>query len=106
MNFELKKRQGIVIWVYTLRQLKNLKRFGYIHYVSNRMKYIVMYVDMDEVEKKVEQMSKLHYVRKVEISRRPEIDMTFKNALPEKYKEETKSEHSEYNPYDEKTYSF
>lgn len=83
MNFEPTKRQGIIIWVYTLRQLKNLKRFGYIHYVSNRLKYIVMYVDQNEVEDKMKQLNSLHYVRKVEISHRPEIDMTFQNVLKE-----------------------
>lgn len=81
MSFEITKRQGIVIWVYTLRQLKNLRRFGYIHYVSNRLKYIVMYVDQNEVEDKIKQLNGLHYVRKVEISYRPDIDMTFSDSL-------------------------
>lgn len=84
MNFEMKERQGIIIWVYTLRQLKNLKRFGYIHYVSNRLKYVVMYVDKEEVQEKMERLQSLHYVRKVEISHRPEIDMTFAHALDQK----------------------
>lgn len=81
MNFEVTKRQGVIIWVYTLRQLKNLRRFGYIHYVSNRLKYVVMYVNQDVIEEKIKQLSNLHYVRKVEPSYRPEIDMTFKNSL-------------------------
>lgn len=81
MSFEITKRQGIIIWVYTLRQLKNLRRFGYIHYVSNRLKYIVMYVDQNEVEDKIKQLNGLHYVRKVEISYRPDIDMTFSDSL-------------------------
>lgn len=70
------------------------------------MKYIVMYVDQVDVEKKVEQLSKLHYVRKVEVSKRRDIDMTFENALPEKNKTETKDGLSSYEPYAEKTYSF
>lgn len=81
MNFELRKRQGIIVWVYTLRQIKNLKRIGYIHYVSSRLKYIVMYVDQTEVSDTVDRLNSLHYVRKVEISHRPEIDMTFEHAL-------------------------
>lgn len=81
MSFETTKRQGIIIWVYTLRQLKNLRRFGYIHYVSNRMKYIVMYVNQDEVEEKAKYLNGLHYVRKVDISYRPDVDMTFANSL-------------------------
>lgn len=87
MNFELTKRQGIIVWVYTLRQIKNLKRFGYIHYVSSRLKYIVMYVDQTEVSDTVDRLNSLHYVRKVEISHRPEIDMTFEHVLDDNQEE-------------------
>lgn len=89
MSFEVKERQGLIIWVYTLRQLKNLKRFGYIHYVSNRLKYIVMYVDKDEIADKMERLQSLHYVRKVEVSHRSEIDMTFAHALDQVKSEDT-----------------
>ncbi|MGP6138783.1 MULTISPECIES: YlbG family protein [unclassified Jeotgalibaca] len=90
MSFEATKRQGIIIWVYTLRQLKNLRRFGYIHYVSNRLKYIVMYVDKDQIEEKIKHLNSLHYVRKVERSYRPDIDMTFSDSLSQfKKKNET-----------------
>lgn len=107
VSFEIRERQGIIVWVYTLRQVKNLKRFGYIHYVSNRMKYLVLYVDKAEVEKTVERLESLHYVRKVEISHRPEIDMTFQNALPSKKQGTTgQDEEKSYNPFEEKTYSF
>lgn len=107
MNFEIRERQGIIVWVYTLRQVKNLRRFGHIHYVSNRMKYLVLYVDKAELEKTVERLQGLHYVRKVEISHRPEIDMTFQNALPGKTKnKDGKDEENSYNPFEEKTYSF
>ncbi|MCJ0588525.1 YlbG family protein, partial [Enterococcus cecorum] len=30
--FEITKRRGIIVWVYSLRQLKSLKRFGLVHY--------------------------------------------------------------------------
>lgn len=96
MSFEKTERQGIVIWVYTLRQLKNLKRFGYIHYVSNRLKYVVMYVDKDEVEDKIQRLQGLHYVRKVEVSYRPEIDMTFAHAL-DKVEDEDQEKEVEQN---------
>ena len=81
LSFEITKRQGIIVWVYTLKQLKNLRRFGYIHYVSNQLKYVVMYVNQDVAEEKMKQLNSLHYVRKVEPSYRSEIDMTFKNSL-------------------------
>lgn len=81
LSFEMTERQELIIWVYTLRQLKNLKRFGYIHYVSNRLKYVVMYVDQSEAEEKMQRIQHLHFVRKVELSPRSSIDMTFAEAL-------------------------
>lgn len=104
MSFERTERQGIIVWVYTLRQLKNLKRIGYIHYVSDRMKYVVLYVNKDEVEKKISHLNNLHFVRRAEISPRPEIDMTFQHALPGKEKDNNNWD--ETGSYEEKTYSF
>ena len=72
MSLEVTKRQGFVVWVYTLRQIKNLKRYGYIHYVSNRMKYVLLYVDLEEAQATAEKLNSLHFVRKVELSHRPE----------------------------------
>ncbi|CZR04726.1 YlbG family protein [Trichococcus ilyis] len=106
MSLEVTKRQGIVVWVYTLRQIKNLKRYGYIHYVSNRMKYILLYVDQEEAEATAEKLNSLHFVRKVELSHRPEIDMTLKNALPgKKERDDTEAEYNE-SAFETKTYSF
>ncbi|MDN6127727.1 MAG: YlbG family protein, partial [Tetragenococcus halophilus] len=34
--FEMQKRRGLVVWVYSLKQLKNLRRYGFVHYVSNK----------------------------------------------------------------------
>lgn len=106
MNFEMKARQGIVIWVYSLRQLKNLKRFGHIHYVSNRMKYVVLYVNKEDVEQTLERVNRLHFVRKAELSHRPDIDMTFQNALSSEKTYDSGDGEKRYNPFEEKTYSF
>ena len=31
---------------------KNLRRFGFVHYVSRKMKYVVMYLNEEEYESK------------------------------------------------------
>src|SRR5699024_6666302 len=81
MELVLNKRQGIIVWVYSLRHLKTLKRFGLIHYVSKRMKYIVLYVNQSEVETTERKLKELHFVRQVEPSYRPQINMDFKEIL-------------------------
>jgi len=48
----MQKRRGLIVWVYSLRQLKNLRRFGFVHYVSRKMKYVVMYLNEEEYESK------------------------------------------------------
>lgn len=75
------KRQGLVVWLYTLKQANSLKRLGYVHYTSEKMKYAIMYVDANISERVIEQLQSLHYVRDVEMSPIDSVDMTFKNAL-------------------------
>lgn len=81
MELTLNERQGIVVWVYSLRHMKTLKRFGLIHYVSKRMKYVVLYVNRKEVETTIGKLKELHFVRQVEQSYRPLINMDFKEVL-------------------------
>ena len=80
---EQQERQALVVWLYTLKPIKQLKKFGNIHYVSKRLKYIYLYVSKDEVESVTERLSHFHFVRKVEPSLRQEIRMDFTHILPE-----------------------
>ncbi len=80
-TFAIQKRRGIVVWVYSLRQLKNLRRFGLIHYVSRKMKYVFLYVNEENVEQTVSKIERLHFVRQVEISYRPDIEMNFAEKI-------------------------
>ncbi|HCM88326.1 MULTISPECIES: YlbG family protein [Vagococcus] len=83
-TLELVPRRGLVVWVYSLKQLKNLRRFGYVHHVSKKMKYVVLYVDDIDVDQKVEKLEKQFFVRSVEKSMRPDINMNFDNRLGNK----------------------
>lgn len=80
-ELKLQKRRCLVIWVYSLKQLKSLKRYGVIHYVSRRMKYVVIYMNEEEIEKSEEKLSGLYFVRKVERSYRPDIEMNFSEKI-------------------------
>ena len=91
---EQQERQALVVCLYTLKPLKQLKRFGNIHYISKRLKYIYLYVNKDEVESVMERLSNFHFVRKVEPSLRKEIRMAFTLILPE-LREEIEKEKAE-----------
>jgi len=80
-TFTIQKRRGLIIWVYSLKQLKNLRRYGFVHYVSQKMKYVVLYVNEEDMEKSIEKLNRLHFVRSVDISHRPDIDMNFAEKI-------------------------
>lgn len=80
-EFVMQKRRGIIVWVYSLKQLKTLKRFGLIHFVSRKMKYVVLYVNEEVVDETEEKLQGLHFVRQVERSYRPDIEMNFADRI-------------------------
>lgn len=80
-------RQGLIIWLFSLKNAKALRRFGNVHYVSKRMKYVVLYCDQDEVEDLVKKLSSFPFVKKVEPSYKPFLKTEFENSKPDKAKE-------------------
>lgn len=81
---EITPRRGLIVWVYSLKQLKNLRRFGYVHHVSRKQKYVVLYVDDIDVDETINRIEKQFFVRSVDKSMRPDINMNFDNRLGNK----------------------
>lgn len=75
------KRQGIIVYLHSLKHSKMLRKFGNVHYVSKRLKYVVLYCDMDLVEKTMEKISSYSYVKKVEPSYKPFLKLEFESKL-------------------------
>ena len=92
MELATNERQGIIVWVYSLRHFKTLKRFGLIHYASRRMKYVVMYINQSDVEMTQKKLNELHFVRKVELSYRPFINLDFKDFFGKDKKNSNKEQ--------------
>lgn len=80
-SFELVKRRGVIVFVYSLRQVRNLRRYGVVHYVSKSMKYVVLYVNESEVDTVCQKIERLHFVRELSLSHRPEIEMNFSDKI-------------------------
>lgn len=68
-----KDRQAIIVWMSHLKQVRSLKRFGNVHYVSRKLKYAVLYCDMTKLPEITEKLSHFHYVKRIEESYRPFI---------------------------------
>ncbi|MGY4105680.1 YlbG family protein [Ignavigranum ruoffiae] len=93
---ELIKRQGLIVWLYTLKHSNVLKRYGFVHYISQRLKYAVMYVDQDQTDKTIKQLEQLHFVRNVELSYQDDIDMTFADVFDQEDQDDSNHENGEF----------
>ncbi len=80
-------RQGLIVYVQQLKQAKSLRKYGHVHFISRKLKYVVVYMDQDKIEATKEKLSKLPYVKKVLESQRPFLKTEYENAKPDKAKE-------------------
>jgi uncharacterized protein YlbG (UPF0298 family) len=83
----LGQRQGIIVWLHSIKQAKMLRRFGNVHYVSKRLKYVVLYCNQEEVEDIMGKINSFSFVKKVEPSFKPFIRIEYENSKPDKAKE-------------------
>jgi uncharacterized protein YlbG (UPF0298 family) len=80
-------RIGIIVWLHSLKQVKQLRRFGNIHYVSKKMKYAVLYSDIANVDQVIAKIESIYSVKRVQKSLKPFINTEYQNAKPDKAKE-------------------
>lgn len=83
----LSQRQGIIVWLYSLKQAKMLRKFGNVHYVSKRLKYVVLYCDLENVDSVMEKIQTYSFVKKVDPSFKPFLKTEYENSKPDKAKE-------------------
>ena len=76
------KRVGIVVWLRNVRDSRHLERYGHLIYVSRRLKYAVLYVNQPELKTKLNQLSRLSFVRKVEPSYLHEVSVDYQVKKP------------------------
>lgn len=81
------ERQSIIVWLYSLKNAKALRRFGNVHYVSRRMKYAVLYTNMQDADQLLGKLSSLPFVKRAELSFKPFLKTEFENSKPDKAKE-------------------
>lgn len=77
MAFEIQPRQSLIVYTYSLKQTRQLKRYGTVMYVSKKMRYVVLYVNQDEIDELTKKLQRLRFVKRVVPSMRPKIKETF-----------------------------
>jgi uncharacterized protein YlbG (UPF0298 family) len=76
MTFEMTQRRGLIVHLRNVRQARQLRRFGIVAYISEKMKYAVVYMNDTEIAEKSPLIEKLGFVRSVEPSLWPDVDTT------------------------------
>lgn len=74
------KRTGLIIWTKDLKPARTFEKYGNVHYISKKMRYVVLYVDAAEADRIIAQLEKLPYVKSVERSLRGEIPTEFNSS--------------------------
>jgi len=80
---EVTPRKGLVVWVYSLKQIKQLRHYGTVIYVSKKMKYVYLYMDAADIEATSARLLKLRFVKKVEVSVRGDLATTYGDQISE-----------------------
>lgn len=65
----IQEREDLVVYVSNLRQVRQLKRYGHVAYVSKRMRYAVLYVNTDKAAETTEQLRQLRFVKRIILRR-------------------------------------
>ncbi|RKD25520.1 hypothetical protein BEP19_00820 [Ammoniphilus oxalaticus] len=81
------RRLGIAVWIKNTKAARQLRRYGNVHYVSRRLRYVSMYVDSEQIDEIMAKIRKLDFVTRIERSHRHEIPIEYKNSKPDKAKE-------------------
>ncbi|VDG20729.1 YlbG family protein [Lactiplantibacillus mudanjiangensis] len=77
MEFTVKPRRALIVYLHSMKQVRQLKRFGSIQYQSRKGRYVVLYMDENQVNTATAKLKRLGFVRRVEPSYRPDVDMNF-----------------------------
>ncbi|BBN98557.1 YlbG family protein [Sporolactobacillus terrae] len=76
----IQNRDGIIVWLYNTKYLRVLRRYGYVHYISKRMKYALLYCDHEQTKKTLNQLLKLKFVKAVDVSHMQEVRTTYEKG--------------------------
>ncbi|UQS82737.1 YlbG family protein [Bombilactobacillus folatiphilus] len=74
-------RQEVIVWMNNSHPSKKLRRFGTVIYVSFKMNYAIMYLDQAKLKQQVEQIARLSFVSKVELSPRQDLETYFDDKI-------------------------
>ncbi|KGR72374.1 YlbG family protein [Streptococcus phocae subsp. salmonis] len=87
--FQKQDRIGLVIYLYYNRDARKVLKYGDLHYQSKRSRYVMLYVNKEDVEAKVQELDRLKFVKEVKLSAFDDIDRDFVGNLHRNETQET-----------------
>lgn len=99
--FDMQERRALYVYMRGLKQVNQLKKFGDIAYISNKMNYVSLYVNEDQVDELVDKLKKYRFVKTVKPSARPDINPDLDDQHDDVFFEAYDKEVSNQTPSDE-----
>lgn len=62
----IQARTELLVSIFSLKQAKNLKKFGDIRFISKKMHYVILFVNHNQIDDTIEEIKKQRYVKRVE----------------------------------------
>ncbi|MGT2743131.1 DUF2129 domain-containing protein [Streptococcus plurextorum] len=78
---EIQGRVGLAVYLYYNRDVHKLTKFGDILYHSKKLRYVILYVNANTLQEKVDSLQHLKFIKKVLPSQLDEIDQNFVGNL-------------------------
>ncbi|GGH74413.1 uncharacterized protein YlbG (UPF0298 family) [Pullulanibacillus pueri] len=82
------ERTGMIVWLYHIKHVKTLRKYGNIHYVSKALKYAVLYCDAEESDLIIQRLKKQKFTKRVDLSYLQEIRTHYKKKTETKPEDE------------------
>ncbi|MGX4644956.1 MULTISPECIES: DUF2129 domain-containing protein [Holzapfeliella] len=79
MTTQLTSRKKLIVWIKQVKDIKKLKRYGFITYVSKTFRYVCLYVDAKNHRKLMDHLSQKSFVIRVKQSKFEELALDFDN---------------------------
>lgn len=89
---EFNNRTGLIVWLKNKKNVKRLMNYGFLHYVSNKMNYAVLYIDSDKKDDIIGKIEREQMVRSVEVSKLKNLPIKYDDVLADLKKTNEKEE--------------
>lgn len=76
----MQKRDGLIVWLNHTKYAHVMKRYGYVHYVSKKMKYAVVYCNAETTDSVIDRLEKMKFVRRIERSCLQDLKTTYEKG--------------------------